>query len=322
MSEWPRIVCTVRKSAPFSTICVAQEWRSMCGEAVRPDAADAVRTICQTRWRVSLRPPRAMKSKGEFLSRNFPRDARLFRRQYRSRLREILAERELRRFSQGHDTFFVAFAAHQHVSGFELKVFEFCVDNFRNSQGSRVEHFEHGAIANGQSGRDFGISRSGSAESRKRGGQGRLHFVARQSLGQNFPLPGRLDIQGWIVSDFLIEQQVAVKMTERGEFSAHAAPLHLMEKKLLKEIPHVRSLRGRQGTITFFQKFRELADIRAIGGYGKRSQSFLDFQIVEEVTEHARVRMRRHGNGGIDYAYYRTRLTVITRMPARYRDAG
>ena len=61
-----RMVCTVRRSAPFSTMCVAQLWRSMCGLACRPEAADAARTICQTRWRVSLRPPRAMKRNGEF----------------------------------------------------------------------------------------------------------------------------------------------------------------------------------------------------------------------------------------------------------------
>jgi hypothetical protein len=63
------MVCTVRKSAPFSTMCVAQEWRSMCGEAARPEATEAARTICQMRWRVSFRPPRAMNSSGEFGAR-------------------------------------------------------------------------------------------------------------------------------------------------------------------------------------------------------------------------------------------------------------
>jgi hypothetical protein len=42
---------------------VAQEWRSMCGEAWRPEAADDALTICQMRWRVNLRPPRAMNKK-------------------------------------------------------------------------------------------------------------------------------------------------------------------------------------------------------------------------------------------------------------------
>src|SRR5579872_2640106 len=49
ISECPRIVCTVRRSAPFSTMCVAHECRSMCGDAWRPDAADAAPTICQMR---------------------------------------------------------------------------------------------------------------------------------------------------------------------------------------------------------------------------------------------------------------------------------
>src|SRR5258708_30934177 len=65
MSAWPRIVCTVRRSAPFSTMWVAEEWRRMCGEAARPETTDAARTICQILWRVSLRPPRAMNSRGD-----------------------------------------------------------------------------------------------------------------------------------------------------------------------------------------------------------------------------------------------------------------
>src|SRR5258708_3351302 len=66
ISEWPRIVCTVRRSAPFSTIWVAHECRSMCGDACRPEVTDAAPTICHTRCRDSLRPPRAMNNKGEF----------------------------------------------------------------------------------------------------------------------------------------------------------------------------------------------------------------------------------------------------------------
>ena len=61
------MVCTVRRSAPFSTMCVAQECRSMCGDACRPEAAEASPTICHTRCRVNLRPPRAINSSGEFL---------------------------------------------------------------------------------------------------------------------------------------------------------------------------------------------------------------------------------------------------------------
>ena len=59
------MVCTVRRSAPFSTMWVAAEWRNMCGEACLPPTAEARPTICQIRCRVSLRPPRAMNSNGE-----------------------------------------------------------------------------------------------------------------------------------------------------------------------------------------------------------------------------------------------------------------
>ena len=145
----------MRKSAPFSTMCVAQEWRSICGEAARPEAADAARTICQMRWRVSLRPPRAMNSRGEFLltERQLPTVTLRFPAARPGRAcAKYSVQSVLRRFPQRNYALFIAFAAHQHVPGFELQIFQFGVDDFRHPQRAGVENFQHGAIAHSQRG--------------------------------------------------------------------------------------------------------------------------------------------------------------------------
>jgi hypothetical protein len=48
------MVCTVRRSAPFSIMCVAQECRNECGPTLlSPMRCKRLRTICQMRCRVS-----------------------------------------------------------------------------------------------------------------------------------------------------------------------------------------------------------------------------------------------------------------------------
>ena len=62
MEAWPSISCTVRMSAPQSSMWVAQEWRSTWGVSSpsRPASAPRRRTTVHTPWRVS-RPPRWFK---------------------------------------------------------------------------------------------------------------------------------------------------------------------------------------------------------------------------------------------------------------------
>src|SRR5439155_7865395 len=55
ISACPSKVCTLRRSAPCSTICVAQLCRSICGLALLPPAV-APLTISQTHCRVSAFP--------------------------------------------------------------------------------------------------------------------------------------------------------------------------------------------------------------------------------------------------------------------------
>src|SRR5580692_1906252 len=61
ISACPSKVCTLRRSAPCSTICVAQLCRSICGLALLPKAV-APRTISHTHCRVSAFPRTLKKS--------------------------------------------------------------------------------------------------------------------------------------------------------------------------------------------------------------------------------------------------------------------
>ena len=235
----------------------------MCGDACRPDAADASPTICHTRCRVSLCAPRARKSSGEFSRRRRRLASSTSTRQHRPRLRQIFPQRILRRLPQRHNAFLVTLAANQHVSRLKLQVFDFGVDYFRNAQRSRVEHFEHGAVAKRQS-RGFLRLRTTCVLRRERSGQRGLHLVARQRLGQHLPLPRRLNVQSWVVIDFLVEQQIPVEMPQRRKLPPHAAPVHLIGKKLLQKFPHIAAPRRQQQPLPLLQKLGKLQDVRGV----------------------------------------------------------
>ena len=78
-------------------------------------------------------------------------------RQYRPRLRDVFSQRLLRRFSQRHNAFFIAFAAHQNVAQVELQVFLACARQLRDPQRSGIKHFQHGAIAQRHGLRNFRV---------------------------------------------------------------------------------------------------------------------------------------------------------------------
>ena len=60
---------------------------------------------------------------------------------------DVLGQRPLRRFAQRHDALLVSFSAHQDVSKFELQIFKFYADNFRNPQCAGIKHLKHGTIS-------------------------------------------------------------------------------------------------------------------------------------------------------------------------------
>ncbi len=251
------------------------------------------------RWRVSLRPPRAINRRGEFVTGP--------RRRLALRFASLppVTGRDCARYSvsascadlpERHHTFLVALAAHQHVSSLKLQVFEFGVDDFRNPQRSRIENFQHGAITGSQRGRVLRVAR-GAAQC-ERSGQRCFHFVASQRLRKNLPLPWRLDVQAW--------DRVRVSYPAAGSDKDAAAPKvfvprcgHRLDgkKAACRKSRTSTASCGQQQALAFFQKFRELANVGGVGADGKRRQSLLDSQIVEKAGEHARVRFQGHEMG-------------------------
>src|SRR4029077_3751331 len=102
-------------------------------------------------------------------------------------------------------------------------------DNFRYSQRARIEDLQHCLITSCQGGRVF--CAPSCATTFGWSSQRRFHLVASQRFGKNLPLLRRLDIQSWVVVDFVIQQQVAIQMPERRKLSSHTAAIHLMGKK-------------------------------------------------------------------------------------------
>src|ERR1700675_207195 len=83
-------------------------------------------------------------------------------------------------------------------------------------------------------------------------------------------------------------------MAQRRQFSSHAAAIHLIGEKLLQKIADIDALRRQQQPLTLFQKFCELAYVGGVGPDGKRSEAFLDSQVVEKAGEQARIGFRGH----------------------------
>ena len=96
MLAWPSSSCTTRRSAPWSSMCVAQECRSTCGDRwpSSPTRSPALRTIVQHAWRL-MRPPRAFRNTAS-LSAHAPRAGRCAARAGRRARYEPTTRRALR----------------------------------------------------------------------------------------------------------------------------------------------------------------------------------------------------------------------------------
>jgi len=114
-----RIVALCARSAPFSTMCVAQEWRS---NVVKPCVRTRLRRRAPSATRVAGSVTRAARDKQQ--RRTLPAKATASRlasfarrgdslrhlRKNGSTLREILRQSLLRRAPQGHDALLISFA--------------------------------------------------------------------------------------------------------------------------------------------------------------------------------------------------------------------
>ena len=95
-----------------------------------------------------------------------------------------------------------------------------------------------------------------------------LDFIVRQRFWQNLPLARGLDVQRGIVLDGFVQQEIPIKMTQSGKFPSHAAPVHLMGKKLLQKFADVIAARGKQDALSFLQKLGKLPDVGRVSGNG------------------------------------------------------
>ena len=61
----------------------------------------------------------------------------------------------------------------------------------------------------------------------------------------------------------LVEQQITIKMTQRRKLAPHAAPVHLMRKKLLQKFAHIIAPGSQQKPLVLLQELGKLQDVGA-----------------------------------------------------------
>ena len=162
-------------------------------------------------------------------------------------------------------------------------------DDLRHAQRRRIENLQHGVIARRNRLRLFAVSKPHADASMA------FHFVARQRLGQHLPLLRRIDVQRGIVLDHLVEQKIAIQVTQRREFPSYRTAIHGIAKQLLDKFAHMVALGIEQRAFVFFEKSSELSNVGGIGGNSQRRETLFDLQIVDEIHRgHARIGCGRH----------------------------
>ena len=158
---------------------------------------------------------------------------RLFRRQHRARILQILLHHLLRRLPQRDNALLVALASHQHVTQLQLQVFELQIDDLGNPQRAGIKHFQHRPIAHSKR------LRYPIVPGARRPLQHALHLVGGQRLRQHLPLPRRIDIQRWIDGDVAVKQQILVEMPQRRQLARHTAPVDPIRQQRIEKVAHI-----------------------------------------------------------------------------------
>src|SRR5437667_12386670 len=104
-------------------------------------------------------------------------------------------------------------------------------------------------------------------------------------FGQYLPLPGRIQVKGGIVLDVAVEQQVLVKLAQSRNLAGHGAPFHAVRKQVVNKIADILAARRSQEPLGFLQEGGELGGIGGVSGDGERGKSFLDFEVIEKLSE-------------------------------------
>ena len=142
-------VCTVRQISPVLDHVRGARMPQHVRDGLPSHAAEAARTICQTRCRVNLCPPRARKRSGELLPPQAGRAAA------RYSLSVSCAD------FPAAPALFVTLTANQHVAAHQASDLRICaLNDLRHPQRARIKHFQHGAITQAQATDLLGCARS------------------------------------------------------------------------------------------------------------------------------------------------------------------
>ncbi len=83
-------------------------------------------------------------------------------------------------------------------------------------------------------------------------------------------------------------------MTQGRKFSRHRAPVNRVGKQLLEKSRNIVAAGICQCAFAAVEKRRELADVAVIGGNGERAKSLLDFEVIDEIRNDARIGFEGH----------------------------
>ena len=234
MSAWPSMICTLRRSAPCSTMCVAQLWRRPCGLVEWFD----VFTRLQIHWRVrgmprSERNRRARSWRAALFVRAELIRARCGRpsRRYCSRAWMAVRARAER---------FVPCLLCREPEHVPHRAPRSLTDSEVTSEtrkSARIQQFENRAIAQRRRLRLRMRSRHGCAL------QHLCHFGLGKRLWQHLPGLWRLDVDRGIVVNAAVEQQPFIKSAQATQLSRGRARIDAMVAQMLEQRGHI-GLRG------------------------------------------------------------------------------
>ena len=192
----------------------------------------------------------------------------LFARACAAPLFEIPLDLVPRRVADRHQPLFVAFADDADVSLAEKEVREPQRGQLRDAQAARVEHFEHGAVA-----QPLGRTHID-------GGDDTVDLVGGEDVGQRTSEFGRVDELGGRTFDLVVYQQEVEETAD----AAQTAGLRSLFAPAVVKPRHVtfdhRSLDPAGGDVVLAQnEMRELAQVAHVRFDGILREAFFEFDI-------------------------------------------
>ena len=269
MSAWPSIICTLRRSAPCSTMCVAQLWRNPCGLV---DWFDLF-TMLQIHCRVSGMPRKRQEEPRAVLPRCSVSAGRADSFQVWAALAQILFECLNCRAAQRHDAFLVAFAANLHAAGIEAEIADAERRDLGDAQAARIEKLENGVVAQRCG---FGLWMRGR---HVRALQHFCHFGLGKRFGQNLPGFRRLDVDGWVVMDAAIEKEPFVKAAQTAQLARRGAGVDVVVAQVIEKRGDIGLGCFKEHGVALLEQLGKDAQVAEIGLASERAKSFFHTKI-------------------------------------------